>query len=201
MSEHPAEARREWQLAIVKAVHPDTWEVDVEPVHTTSGIIRRAKIYSHFLPEVHGIGPDEKTAMPERQSKVLVGWLDAYSQSPVAIPLHHLVAGVEALANLVYVSEHLHFRISINREGVLEIRNAKEGAPLLQIRILEQGGVVRIDTPKTRVVLKDSDGSVTIECDGDLKVEAGGNADVTAGGDVNVTGTNVNVTGATINLN
>jgi hypothetical protein len=194
MKEHPAESRRELTLGVVTDVHPDTWEVDVRLQNSTSSTIR-AKIASHFLPEVHEIGSDGKTPVPGRQSKVFVWRVDAYSQGAIAIPMHHLIAGLEQLGAHVFWSEHLNFRITINRQGTLEIRNAKDGGPLLQVRMIEEDGVIRLDTPKTHVALKDADGSVAVQCDGDLSAEVGGDltvqvqgkADATVVGDVTLT--------------
>lgn len=174
--EHPGESKREAYAATVEAVHPDTWEVDVRSLYASAGIVRRVKVLGHYLPEVH---------TRERDSKVIVAWLDAYQQAPVCWPIHNtMMPAPELKANHVYWSEHLAYRMRITRDGVLEIRNA--AGPLLQIQVLEEDGVVRIDTPRTRVILRDSDGSITAECEGDCTVDAGGNIEATAGGNVAV---------------
>lgn len=173
--EHPAESKREWYAATVLAVHRDTWEIDVRALYGSAGRIRRVKVLGPFLPE-----PETDVL----DSKVVVGWLDGHQQSPVAIPIHNTMIPDAEKAAHVFWSQHLAYLIRITRDGQLEIRNTK--GPLLQVRVLEADGVVRLDTPKTHLVLKDADGSIEAECEGNAKVAAGGNVDVTAGGNVAV---------------
>lgn len=182
METHPSESRIEPQLGAVIRVYPDTWEVDVRLIHSSSAIIRRAKINGVYLPEVHSA---------ERPSHAIVVWMDGYQQSPVALPLHNTIAPPAARKDYVYWSEHHGFRVTIkepghlgalrpdNQVGELEIRSLKGGRSL-QIRIIEDAGVIRLDTPTTHVVLTDDDGSVAIACDGDLTAEAGGTIELTA---------------------
>lgn len=179
--QHPAENRQEWESGTVVAVHPDTWEVDVRLSSTSSAVLRRVRVHSHFLPEVH---------TKDRQSRVIVGWLDARSQSPVALPLHHAITPRGDKSNHVFWSEHLRYRIRITRDGVFEIRNLT-GDVLCQIQIIEQDGVIRLDTPNTHIVMNDAKGSIDAECTETLtakcknaKVEAEENVDVQAGGDI-----------------
>jgi len=169
--EHPAESKREWYAATVLTVHRDAWEIDVRALYGSAGRIRRVKVLGPFLPE-----PETDVL----DSKVVVGWLDSYQQSPVAIPIHNTMVPDAEKANHVFWSQHLAYLIRITRDGQLEIRNTK--GPLLQVRVLEADGVVRLDTPKTHLVLKDADGSIEVQCEGDAKLDAGGDVDVTAGG-------------------
>ena len=184
MSEHPAESQRQWLLGIVTRVYQDVWAVDVQPVYATSGLLPRVKVVSHFLPEVH-------TA--ERQSKVLVGWLDGFQSAPVALPLHNTIMSPADKAALIYWSEHHRYLTRIKASvaapdtpAEFEIRNAT-GETLLQIRMLEHDGVIRLDTPSTRIVLKESDQSIEVHCDGTLTATVGGDANVDVGGDATLT--------------
>lgn len=188
MPEHVAESQREWQVGLVVAIYPDTWEVDVRLLYGSSAVVRRAKVLAHFLPELHAKNPDG-SANPARQSKVLVGRVDAYQQSPVAIPIHNVIVPDAEKPGHVFWSEHLNFRLRVDRAGNLEIRNLKDGREL-RLRIEEDGGVVRVDTPRTRIILRDEDGGVTIECDETVTVNCK-NARVTADQDARVNATSI----------
>lgn len=179
--EHPSEAQIQAAVGIVTAVHHDTWEVDVRLLNTDRGEVKRCKVVSHFLPEIH---LDQNSDYPDRQEKVVVLWTDAYQQSPVCLPLHNVLVPDAEKANHVLWLELLKYRIRITRDGELELRNYQ--GPVLQIRVLEEDGVVELRTPKTSVVLKDADGSIAASCEGNATVDAGENIEATAGGDVTV---------------
>lgn len=196
MRPHSAESKTEWQLGIVRRVYPESWEVDVELLYSVNGVIRRAAILGPFLPEVHADG---------RPSHAVVGWLDAFQQSPVAVTLHNTLCPIPDRKDYVYWSEHHGFRITIrepghqgelraaDQVGELEIRSLKGGRPL-QVRIIEAGGVIRIDTPTTRIVLDDDANKVEVHADGDVAVDAGANLEATAGANASVqAGANVTV--------
>lgn len=184
--DHPAESQREFVPAIVTAVYPDTWEVDVALAYSSGATVQRCKVQGIFLPEVH---------TEDRQSKVLIGRLDELQQAPIAIPIHNTMIPDEEKADHVYWSEHHGFRIKIrepghqgelrpgDQVGELEIRSLK-GERLLQVRIQEDGGVIRLDTPKTRVVLSDDEEKIEVHADGDVVVDAGGSIAATAGEDI-----------------
>jgi hypothetical protein len=175
--EHIAESRRDFKLGYVIRLYPETWEVDVRLVHDTSGVVTRCKVASHFLPEVHKTDFSGE-ADESRLSFVLLGRIDAYQQGPVAIPIHHPIAISDSdKGQYVYWSEHLGFRVTIkqdehpkgDRTGELEIRNQKDDR-LLQIRILEDRAVIRLDTPTTRIIMDDTAKGITIECDEKVQV-------------------------------
>lgn len=210
MRTHVAESKTDWQLGLVRAVYPATWEVDVELAYAVNGVVRRARVAGVFLPEIH---------KPERPSHALVGWLDAFQQGPVAVPLHNTLCPPGERKDFVFWSEHHGFRITIREPGhtgelrsgaqvgELEIRSLKGGREL-SLRLVEDGGVVRIDTPTTRIVLDDDENKVEIHADGDVAVDAGqnlvatagGNATVTAVGSIGLTAQVVTVTAPAINL-
>jgi hypothetical protein len=123
----------------------------------------------------------------------------------------------------VYYDEVMHWRISISRAGVLEIRN--DAGPLLQLRIIEENGTIRTDTPNTRIIQKEADASVEIYCKGpltaktddsatvtvakDLTATVKGDAQLTAGGALNLKGQTIDIEatgvctikGAMVNIN
>lgn len=154
------ESTREWLPGIVVKVHPETWEVDVRLSGKHSSVVRRCKVIGNFLPE-EDVESDGKIKK-EKVGKVIVGMLNGFVQSPVAIPIHNVMSPGGDRKNYVYWSEHLNFKITIDRSGNLEISNNKKD--LLQIRIQEKDGTIRIDTPGTSIVQKQSDESITINC-------------------------------------
>jgi len=194
MREHPAESQREWTPGIVTAVHPDTWEVDVQPLHSTSGTVRRAKVIGHYLPEVH-------TA--ERQSKVIFGRLDALQQAPIAIPIHNTMIPPADKPNFVQWLELLDFRITINRSGELEIRQTADGEVIASFRI--HNGNLTVDVANDVTVTNaavNATGDVEVEAQGNVDVEAvAGNVDVQAGGNASVQATGaVTISGAAVRM-
>ncbi len=88
--------------------------------------------------------------------------------------------------------------MTINRSGELELRNQAYPDKLLQFRIREDGNEVRLDTPRTHVVLRDDDGGITeqdvtvkctnanVQASGNASVDAGGNLDLQAGGNASL---------------
>lgn len=142
--DHPAESQQALNTAIVVKVYPDTWEVDVQPTYGTSGIVRRVKVVSPFLPEVH---------TPERQSKVIIGRLDGFQQSPVAVPIHNTIIPPEQMAAHVYWSEHLTWRISITREHVIQILNTDTG---MTLRGEREGPFWRLSTDGCSLLLDEA---------------------------------------------
>jgi hypothetical protein len=152
-AEHPAESQREWMLGIVTRVHAATWEVDATLAFGTSGIVRRCKIVGPFLPEVH---------TDSRQSKVLVGRLDAFQQAPVAVPIHNVIVPDDQKASYVYWSEHLAWRIRISRGGVLELENTTTGQ---RLRGEQDGPFWRLTTPACSVLLDDGGNLVQLDAE------------------------------------
>ncbi|MBI4516713.1 MAG: hypothetical protein HY699_12950 [Deltaproteobacteria bacterium] len=157
MTDHPAESQREWRTGIVTAVHPETWEVTVRLLYGTSAVVRRCKVLAHFLPEKHQTNPDG-TENPERQSKVLVGYVDAYQQAPVAVPIHNPIIPDHLKAAYVFWSEHLRYRLTISRAGVLEIRNLN-GDAVARMVIEQDGPFIRFETPTVKATF-DSAGNL-----------------------------------------
>lgn len=152
-ADHPAESQREWTLGVVTAVYPSAWEIDAQPVFGTSGIARRCRVNGPFLPEVH---------TEARQSKVLIGRLDAYQQAPVAIPVHNVIIPDVQKAAHVYWSEHLAWRIRIDRAGVLQIENTATGQ---RLRGEQDGPFWRLTTPACTLVLDDAGHLVELDAE------------------------------------
>jgi hypothetical protein len=196
MREHPAESQREWTPGIVTAVHPDTWEVDIQPLHSTSGTVKRAKVIGHYLPEVH---------TDERQSKVIFGRLDALQQAPIAIPIHNTMIPPADKPNFVHWLELLDFRITINRSGELEIRQTAGGEVIASFRI--HGGNLTVDVANDVTVnctnaAVNASGDVGVEAQGNVDLQAGGNLTAQAGGNASVTAAAaVTISGATVSIN
>lgn len=150
---HPAESQQEWILGVVTRVYPETWEVDVQPFSHASGAVRRCKVHGVFLPEVH---------TEARQSKVLVGRLDAYQQAPVAIPIHNEIVPPAEKAGHVYWSEHLNWRLRITRGNVIELVNTETGQ---RLRGEQDGPLWRLETPSCSLLLDDAGNLVQLDAE------------------------------------
>lgn len=171
--------RYETGFGTVLQVYPDAWEVDVRAAGS-SGIVYRATVLGPRLPEV---------STPTRPQFVVFGFAHSSIGNPWCMPMpSRLFSGTRG--HFVYWEEALNWRITINRDNEVEILH-----PTKQYHILlqEKDGVVRIETPKTRLVLKDVDGSVLVECDEkltvhckDAEVNVDAVANVTAGSSANV---------------
>lgn len=186
---HPSESLHSWIPGHVIAVHPERWEVDVQLRYSSGGRVPRCRVVAHWLPEVH---------REERPSLVLVGWADAYLDGPLAIPVHSFVMPDAQYPDHVYWSEHFGWRIKIQQPGrgpnsptapqtgELEIRttNTKEGP--LSIRIQEEAGVIRLDTPDTHIVMRQDAKSIQIIATKDVFVQCE-NAIVDAGNNIEAT--------------
>lgn len=197
MHDHPAESQRTLRMGVVVDVHPATWEVDVRLIDETAALIPRCKVQGTYLPEKHDTGPDGQP-QKGRQSKVYVGWVDGSSQAPMAFPIHNVMIPADQKANYVLWSEHLNVRTTINRQNELEVRVTDDGK-LYRFRIQKNGGVVRTDTPSTRIVQTESDKSIEAHCDGDLTATCA-NATVTADSSVKVKAASAEVEAGTIKL-
>jgi len=147
---------------IVERVYPDSWEVDI--LAADGGRVSRAVVLGPRLPE---ISAQFKGGRTDRPQWVLYGFASHLHGAPVCWPIESRETNDRA--NWVYYAEVLDFRITINRQNELEIRNT-HGETLLQFRIQETDGVMRLDTPHTRVVLKDADQSIDIHCDKPLTI-------------------------------
>ena len=166
----------------VVAVNDVTWEVDIES--EDGGLISRAMV----------IGPRlQQSSTGDRPQWCKFALAGNRHGRPVCWPIESRLPGERTpRKDVVYYDEVQNFRETITREGVWELRNSK--GPLLQLRILEEGGVIRVDTPKVRAVVKDEDGSIDVHCDGDLTADVGGNASATVAGNIDVqAGGNVTV--------
>jgi len=160
----------------VAAVHPDTWEVDI--LAADGGVVNNALVLGPRLPEA---------SLPSRPQWVIYGFADNQRGQAWCIPvpsrLFERVRGQYA-----YWDEVLHWRITINRNNELEILH-----PSGQFHILlqETDGVIRVEVPEARVVLKNSDKTLLVECTErltvhckDATVNVENDADVTVGGNV-----------------
>jgi hypothetical protein len=180
MNDRPEEFRYDAGIGRIVAVYPNTWEVDIEA--EDGGLIQRALVEGPKRP---------KPSRTERPEWVEYGFASHLQGRPVCRLLQSRLMGSRfARSGLVYFEEietddGRGFRITVDQSGNLEIRSLTE--PLRQIRILDQDGVVRVDTPSTRIVLKEGDKSAELHCDGDASVDAGGDLDATAGGTAKVT--------------
>jgi len=206
----PEEFRYAGTYGTVLHVYPQAWEVDVLAEY--GGIIQRAAVIGARLPEV---------SADDRPQWVYVFWAHATHGQAFCLPVSSRLPGTRYDRDgLVYVDEIRGYRITVrepghpteNQVGELEVRSEK-GGRVMQLRVLESGGVVRIDTPNTSLVLHDDEGGVTIECTetarincknavieadedidanagGDVSVRADGDASVRAAGNANVVATN-----------
>lgn len=195
MADHPADSQREFTPGVVTAVHPETWEVDVQPLYATSGKTRRAKVIGHYLPEVH---------TEARQSKVIVGRLWANQQAPVAIPVHNTMIPDNQKPDFVHWLELLDFRITINRSGELEIRQTADGEVVASFRI--HNGNLTVDVANDVTVnctnaAVNASGDVVVDAGGNIDAQADGNADVSAVGAVNVSGATIDLTAPLTTVN
>lgn len=182
MNDRPEHFRYETQFGKVVQVYRDTWECDL--LSEAGGRINRALIIGPRRPEV---------STPERPQWALYGHADAAQGKPWCLPVDSRLPGPRTeRGQWVWYDEVGNFRITINEDNELEIRNT-DGDALHRIRIQQDGGVVRLDTPRTRIVLREQDQSITIECDeklsvacNDVQVNAAGNADVRVEKDASV---------------
>lgn len=183
--DRPEEFRFDIGIGRIIEIYPRSWEVDIEA--EDGGVVQRAIVVGPRLPE---------KSNDARPQWCVFGFASHLHGRAVCWPIEsRLPAARTPRADVVHYDEVLNFRTTIDRAGNLEIRNAK-GGRLLQIRIKEDGGVVRLDTPTTRVVLNDDAKSIEVHCDETLTatcknatVTADQNVDVTAGGNANVKAT------------
>ncbi|MEO8603372.1 MAG: hypothetical protein ABI629_12420 [bacterium] len=205
MSDRPEEFRYESGYALVVQSY-DTWHVDLETVD--GGLIQRAIVIGHRLPE-----PSTKA----RPQWVQYAFADHDHSQAFCTPVNSRMPGdrTDRRAFLFY-DEVGNYRITVDRDGQYEVRNSK-GDVVLQLRILEDGGVIETRTPNTSIVQDDSAKSVTINAgetatincknatvhaDENIDAQAGGDVTVQAGGDASVTASgSISMTGALISLN
>lgn len=153
-ADHPAEAQREPVYGKVIARYQDTWSIDVELFHQRAGArLFNVRVQGHYLPELH---------TTERQSKVLIVWMDAYQLAPVAIPIHNDMIPGPDKPNYIYWSEHgapqqdgsrKAYRTTIDVSGNYEVRNLATGA---RVRIEEDGSFIRVETPNLHATFDDA---------------------------------------------
>ena len=185
MTDRPESFRYDSGIGTVKAVYPDAWECDV--LAEDGGIVQRALVIGSKLPEL---------STAERPQWVEYAFASHLQGRPVCRPIQSRLPGARLpRASYVYFDEIVAkqadgtvkgFRITVDRSGNLEILSLTD--PLRQIRILDQDGVVRLDTPSVRAIFNESDKSARVQCDGDGELTAGGNATVTAGGTATLKG-------------
>lgn len=191
--DRPEEFRYDLGYGTVQAVHPKSWEVDI--LAEDGGLVQRAIVLTARLPE---------PSTPERPQWVVFGFASHLQGRPLCWPIPSRLTGPRLPRDeLVWYDEVGPYRLSINTADEFEIRNT-DGEALHRIRIQQQDGVVRLDTPRTRIVLREADQSVTIECDKALNVScetatvhAQQSVDVTAGTSATVEAPTIDVKGGT----
>ena len=177
MIDRPEEFGYAWHYGTVEAVYPESWEVDVAA--EGGGVVPRAVVLGPRLPEV---------STPDRPQWVLWGTGAARAGAAVCLPIaSRLPATRTPRQDVVYYDEVLNYRLTVTRTNELEIRNADPDGAQHRVVIKQEGGVVQLDTPRTRLTLRESDQSVTIACDRAVqvscdtaRVEARTRADVVA---------------------
>ena len=165
--DRPEHFRFASNMGIISAVYPRTWEVDIRS--EGGGVVTRALVLTPRLPEV---------STDVRPQWCLYGHAAHLQGQPWCVPVSSRLMGPRTPTRdqWVYYEEVGNFRITIDRANELEIRNTAggaegDGAVLHQFRIQEIDGVIRLDTPTTRIILKEKDKSITIECDEKLSIE------------------------------
>lgn len=155
-------------VGIVIATYPAEWAVDI--LDLQGSIIRRATIVGARFPEV---------STPQRPQWVLFGWMNHAEGHAWARAMNRELPAARATRSaFLYYEEAGLFRITISHEGVFEVRcrngrDADDDAPLYRLAIDKADGVIQLDTPHTRLRLRESDqgadltvdGPVTINCD------------------------------------
>jgi len=182
---------------LVVASH-DTWLVDIETAG--GGLISEVQVIGPRLPEA---------STPERPQWVYYEFGDHTNGRSRCYPIPAFLPGPrDERTGFIYYEEVGNFRMSIDREGQFEVINRKDPGKPLQVRVREDGNEVRLDTPKTHIVLSDDDGKITLEADQDIvlkctnaSVEASGNVDVSATGAVSVSGATIDLTAAVTTVN
>lgn len=154
MMDRPEEFLYAWHYGVVRAVYPESWEVDVAA--EGGGIVQRVLVLGPRLPEV---------STPDRPQWVLWGTAAARAGAPVCIPISsRLPAARTPRKDVVYYEEVGNYRMTVTRANEFEIRNL-DGEARHRITIKQEEGIVQLDTPRTRITLRESDKSVTIEAD------------------------------------
>lgn len=182
MTDHPDAFRFDLGVGRVVTVYPESWEVDLDA--EVGGVVERALVIGQRLPEV---------SSADRPQWCVFGFASHQHGGAVCWPVESRLPGQRmSRADLVEYDEILNWRFTIDRSGNLELRNAK-GDQLLQLRIQENGGVIRLDTPSTRIVMREEDASIELHCDKsltatckDATVTADTDATVNAGGQITV---------------
>jgi len=202
MSDRIENFRYETGVGTVLKLHPVAWEVDVL-AGGASGIVYRAMVLGPRFPEV---------STPKRPQYVLYGCGHSSIGFPWCLPIPSRLFSAQR-GNFVYWDEALNWRITINRDNEVEILHPTKHYHIL---LQEKDGVIRVETPRTRLVLKDADGSALLECEKqltvhcedavvnvekDAKVTVGASATIDVKETVDVTAKIANVTAPAINLN
>ena len=190
---------------IIQAVYPKSWEVDI--LSDEGGIVQRVMVVGPRFPEVSPQVPG--AVYTDRPQWAIYAHAAHLQGQPICWLVPSRLNSVEIeRAQYVYWEEVLNFRISIDRDNNLEIRCRPLGSEdKYRIRVEETDGVIRLDTPRTRIVLKEADQSILVECDKrltihckDATVNVDNQADVTVGANANlIVGGNLDakVTGTT----
>lgn len=189
MRERPEHFRYATGYGIVLNVY-ESWEADL--LVESGGIVPRAVI----------LGPRRlEKSTPGRPQWVIYGYADHTNGLAYCIPVSSRLT--DDRVHLYLYDEVLNWRFSIDDAGNYELQNTAKG---LHIRVQEDGGIIRLDTPSTHIVLNEAEQSVTIDCAGDLEATAGGNATVKAtaiklDGPVEITGALTAKAGVTVTGN
>ncbi len=206
-SNDPGEFRYDSGFGLIVQSY-DTWTVDIRTAD--GGLLKDVFVIGPRLPEA---------STPERPQWAYYEFANHANGRPRCHPVASRLPGNrDDRRSFVYYEEVGHYRLTIDREGQFEVINRKDPGKPLQVRVREDGNEVRFDTPKTRIVLSDDDGKITLEADQDIalkctnaSVEASGNVDiqatggnvaVSAGGSASVQATGaVSISGATVSIN
>ena len=170
-------------VGLVSETYPLAWEVDI--LAEDGGVVPRAVVLGPRFPE---------RSAESRPQWVIFGYVGALNGRAVCWPIESRLTPPDVeRSGYVYWDEFLNFRLSCTVDNVFEIRN-RDGDMQYRFRIEQDGGIIRLDTPDTRIVQTQADKSILIECAEELTVHCKNatvnvdeDATVTVGGDVTAT--------------
>lgn len=130
----------------------DTWEVDIAP--EDGGLLRRAQVLGTRLPE---------PSSPERPQWVIY-WFAQHDQAQCwCLPVPSRLPGTrDDRRRYVWYDEVANYRLTINRDGELEVRNLANGSTT-RLLIREQGNHIILETPSLRAELLEDERRVRVE--------------------------------------
>lgn len=142
MTDRPDEFRYGLGYATVERVFPESWECDL--IAEDGGRVQRALVLGPRLPEI---------STPARPQFVVVGFAAHLQAQPVCWPIDSRLTNDRG--GFVWYSEALNWRITINRDNQLELRNAN-GAAVTRFVIQQDGPFIRLETPSVKVTFDDA---------------------------------------------